>query len=238
MTYKLPDISEPMTLKIRDIEKLKVVELKDALKKRGCSAKGNTPALTARIKYAIDKNLELVYDIGEGEVENFAGEGFIVGAKWEIEASNDDDVCIEEGIREIGDTVFSKPTVRPAEYVEDEHGVTKKKYTLNFDRPPFISSCKQPTLNWYQKPMKDRKGDYIYKDRTHTESLRDFEFLESNGINTTSHPADWYNVFMPRSKSRQDKNRVTSISYLTYFTNKKAYLYNAGSGGTQYPDFK
>ena len=48
MTYKLPDIPEPVTLKIRDIEKLKVVELKDALKLRGCSAKGNNPALTAR----------------------------------------------------------------------------------------------------------------------------------------------------------------------------------------------
>ena len=46
-----------MTLKIRDIEKLKVVEPKDALKKMGCSAKGNTPALKARLKDAIDKNL-------------------------------------------------------------------------------------------------------------------------------------------------------------------------------------
>ena len=68
MTYKLPDIPEPVTLKIRDIEKLKVVELKDALKKRGCSTKGNNPALTARLKDAIDKNLEVVYDLGEGEV--------------------------------------------------------------------------------------------------------------------------------------------------------------------------
>ena len=45
MTSKLPDIPEPVTMKIRDIEKLKVIELKDALKLRGCSAKGNNPAL-------------------------------------------------------------------------------------------------------------------------------------------------------------------------------------------------
>ena len=99
MTSKLPDIPEPVTLKIRDIEKLKVVELKDALKIRGCSAKGNNPELTASLKDAIGKNLEVVYDLGEGEVENFAGEGFSVGAKWELEAANDEDVCIEEGIR-------------------------------------------------------------------------------------------------------------------------------------------
>ena len=110
-----------------------------------------------------------------------------------------------------------------------------KHYTLNFDRPPFISSCKQPILNRYQKPMKNRKGDYIYEDRTHTESLPNLESLEIHGINTTSHPAYWYNVLMPRSTRRQDNNGVTSIADFTSFTNKKAYLYNAGSGGTQYP---
>ena len=86
--------------------------------------------------------------------------------------------------------------------------------------------------------MKDRKGDYIYEDRTHTESLPNLEFLESHVINTTSHPVDCFNVLMPRITRRQDKNGVTSIADFTSFTNKKAYLYNAGSGGTQYPDFK
>ena len=86
--------------------------------------------------------------------------------------------------------------------------------------------------------MKDQKGDYIYEDRIHTESLPNLEFLENRGINTTSHPADQYNVLMPRCTRRQDKNGVTSIADLASFTNKKAYLYNAGSGGTQYPEFK
>ena len=70
MTSKVPDIPEPMTLKIRDIEKLKVVDLRDALKKRGLIAKGNKPTLTERLKYAIDKKLEVVCDLGEGEVKN------------------------------------------------------------------------------------------------------------------------------------------------------------------------
>ena len=69
-------------------------------------------------------------------------------------------------------------------------GQPKNIDTLNFDRPPFIYSCKQPRLNRYQKPMKDQKGDYIYEDRIHTESLPNLEFLENRGINTTSHPAD------------------------------------------------
>ena len=83
--------------------------------------------------------------------------------------------------------------------------------------------------------MKYQKGDYIYEDRTHTESLPNLEFLESCGINTTSHPADWFNVLILRSTHRQDKNGVMSIADFISFTNKKAYLYNAGSGGTQSP---
>ena len=82
MTSKLPDIPEPVTLKIRDIEKLKVIELKETLKKRRCSAKGNKPALRVRLKVAIEKNLEVVCDLGEAEVENSVGEGFSVGTKW------------------------------------------------------------------------------------------------------------------------------------------------------------
>ena len=126
MTSKLTDIPEPVTMKTRDVEKMKVIELKDALKLRGCSANRNKPALTAHLKDAIKKNLEVVCDLGEGGVEKFAGEGFSVGAKWELEAANDDDLCIEEGIRQIGGKVFPEPTVRPAEYVEDENGATKK----------------------------------------------------------------------------------------------------------------
>ena len=48
-----------------DVEKLKFIKLKDALKLRGYSEKGSKPALTARLKNSIEKNLEVVCDIGE-----------------------------------------------------------------------------------------------------------------------------------------------------------------------------
>ena len=82
MTSKLPDIPESLTMNIWDVENLKVIEIKYALKLRGCSAKVNKPALISRIKDAIEKNLEVVCDLGEGGVETFVGKGFSVGAKW------------------------------------------------------------------------------------------------------------------------------------------------------------
>ena len=69
---KLPDIPEPVTMNIRDVEKLKVTELNDVLKLRGCSAKGKKPELISPLKDAIEKNLEVVCDLGEEGVKNFA----------------------------------------------------------------------------------------------------------------------------------------------------------------------
>ena len=115
---------------------------------------------------------------------------------------NGDNVCTEEGIRGIRGKVFCETTVRPSEYVEDEHGATKNIIHSTLIAHLLFHRASSRKINRYQKPMKDRKGDYIYKDRTHTESLLVFEFLESHSINPTSHPADWYNVLIPLSTRR------------------------------------
>ena len=142
MTSKLPDIPEPVTMKIRDMEKLKVIELKDALKLRGCSANGNKPVLILRLNDAIEKNLEVVCDLGEGGVETFAGEGFSVGAKWELEAANDDDLCIEEGISASRSASSSSELVQRAPRFTDKslHPITGSlSRCLEESKPHFAS---------------------------------------------------------------------------------------------------
>ena len=113
--------------------------------------------MTGRLKDAIEDNLEDFCDLGEGEVENFAVEGFRVGAKWELEAENDDGVCIEEGIREIGGKLFREPTVRPDEYVEDEYGATKNIYT-QLRSPPFYFIVKAVEIKYVSKANERLKG--------------------------------------------------------------------------------
>ena len=81
---------------------------------------GNKPALISRLKDAIEKNLEVVCDIGEGGVENFAGEGFSIRAKWELEAANDDDVCIEEVISATRSTFSSSELIQRAPRFTDK----------------------------------------------------------------------------------------------------------------------
>jgi len=115
--------------------------------------------------------------------------------------------------------------------------VLLKKLQNNIHRLPFISQCRQLILNRFGKPIKNTNGEYEYEVRPHIESSPNLEFLTTYSITPDSHPADWYDVFIPPNRKRQGSEGLIIISDITSFTNKKAYLFNAGRGGTQYPKF-
>ena len=58
-----------------------------------------------------DKKMPLVADLDETEVDNLAGEGFALGARWELEGADEDDICVEEGLRSIGGEELHELTV-------------------------------------------------------------------------------------------------------------------------------
>ena len=74
------------------------------------------------------------------------GGGVAVGAIWDPEFSDYDDVCTEEGIRHIGRYYLRETKVQSKEFVLGEYDYDKNNYKLTFDCPPFISSCKQIVL--------------------------------------------------------------------------------------------
>ena len=44
-------------------------------------------------------------------------------------------------------------------------------------------------------------------------------------------------MFVPRNRKRRGSEGLPSIADITLFKNKKVYFFNAGRGGTQYPNF-
>ena len=79
-----------------DINKLKLVELKEELKKRACSIKGLKVKLNLRPKEAVENNIPLAANITDAIFDDLAGDEFALGSKWEFEGTDDDDICIEE----------------------------------------------------------------------------------------------------------------------------------------------
>ena len=114
-----------------------------------------------------------------------------------------EDERLVDGVR------FREPTVAEYEMVEGINNARKRNYPMEFDRPPFISHCKQPE-RIDGKLVKDEHGNYVYFVLPHTETLPNIDFLHSKGINTESHAADWFDIFLPMKRSADDN--VSEIS--------------------------
>ena len=70
--------------------------------------------------------MPLVANISDTVMDDLSGDNFALGTKWELKGADDDDSCVEEGLRNIGGTQLRKPTFRPTESVEGEYGAVKK----------------------------------------------------------------------------------------------------------------
>mgnify|MGYP003326642903 FL=1 len=224
----------PEVLEIDAVDKMKVLELKAELKKRGVSIRGKKEELINRLKKAIEEKMPIV---GEGNDKNeldYAGEGFPLGARWELEEAIDDvnkqdDDMIIEGIR------FREPTANERDDIDGTGYQKKKNFRIEIDRPPFVSFCVQPEEVRNQIRDKDK---YQYHTKLHKSSMPNIEFFHKRGITTSSHPADWLNCFLPLKNDVHDSVSLISIADITSWTNKKAFLMNAGQGGTEYKDFE
>ena len=51
------------------------------------------------------------------------------------------------------------------------------------------------------------------------------------------HPADWFNIFFPKKRTRRVLSSAVTIDKLTSWTNTKAMKLNAGVGGGMYKNF-
>ena len=60
-------------------------------------------------------------------------------------------------------------------------------------------------------------------------------FIRKHGLNLDSHPAEWFQSFLPITNTR--RNQVFSIENCLSWTNTKAMMENAGGKGGKYNDF-
>ena len=100
-----PEISSQSTvLTHADIDKLKVSDIKEEFKKCACSTKVVKAELNLRLKEAVENNMDLPANIADEVIYDLVGYEFALGAKWELEGVDDDNICIKEGLRNIGGT--------------------------------------------------------------------------------------------------------------------------------------
>ena len=194
---------------------------------RNQSLTGRKADLWARLKVAVICGAPLILFMTEQQRENMGGQGFDSLAHWELmEASG-------EAINEEG--LARAPTVPDSE--RPGMGATKRNYTQRFDRDLFQHEVLLPKRDSMGRMRYGANGRVLYEKQSSDKTVPDIQAINEAGLNCESHPATWFNLFMPREKRRQENPDVVSIVDFTTWTNTKAVMENAGPGGVLYPEF-
>ena len=94
---------------------------------------------------------------------------------------------------------YRGPTQREGE--NRENGPKMYNYQQQYDRPPFIQAVKKPKLNKVGRPIK-KNNKFCYEEVNSEETLPNIDWCNENGLDLTSHPADWFDAFLPRKNKR------------------------------------
>ena len=64
------------------------------------------------------------------------------------------------------------------------------------------------------------------------------DFFSLHNINLDSHPAEWFNILFPKSRTKNTHPKAVTIEDFQSWKNTKAMMENAGSVGGKYKVFE
>ena len=86
--------------------------------------------------------------------------------------------------------------------------------------------------------MKDSHGKYVYKKMASNATVANLDFLFLHNINLDSHPAEWFNILFPKSRTKNTHPKAVKIEYFQSWTNTKEMMANTGRRGDKYKEFE
>ena len=78
---------------------------------------------------------------------------------------------------------------------------------------------------------KKPNGDHCSKEAPVTTTVPNLQYLFANGIGFDSHPADWFNLYLPKDRNRKTHPKAVTCDDLTGWLNIKAIMLGAGKRG-------
>ena len=176
------------------------------------------------------------------EVQQLANDGFSPLAKWTYLQDKNEMIDLTDEL-EVDGIKYRSPTTPKEEFERtgiENGGNDKFIYAKKIHRNKFIKKAVLPKTDCRGRLQKDRiTGEFIYEEQEFTKSVPNMTFLNNHNLSYDSDPFQWFNAFIPFKKSRVQARRDGgfTIGEWTRFTNLKALLSNAGTGGTVYKDF-
>ena len=145
----------------------------------------------------------------------------------------EDEVVGEDDLQDTDGNQFCPPIAGLPANEDTTQRAPKKNYKEEFDRPPFLQQVKVPKNHLIGRTMRDYDGNVLYEVTNSTDSVPNIDVLHARDISIDYHPDEWFNLFLPIYKKRQENLNVVTIEDFTNWSNKKSYLSNSGTGGSQ-----
>ena len=228
----VPDLNTQLTEE--QCNAMKVAELKNALGLRNLSKNGRKQELLDRLLVSVRSNDTLIENQTPEHAANMTGPTFASTAHYSM-LDPDDEVIGEDDLQYTNGHQFCPPIAGLPANEETTQRSTKKNYKEEFHRPPFVKQVKFPKSNLIGRTLRDSDGKFLYEVTNSTDTVPNIDALHTRGISIDSHPAEWFNLFLPIYKKRKENPNVVTIEDFTTWSNKKVYLSNSGTGGSQYP---
>ena len=215
------------------LKKLKVVELKSELAKRGQPVSGLKNVLLERLKAALQQRLPLLTQADQAACSVDDLTGFSPHARWKALVPNDEAVVEPQNV-----TGLRAPTIPEddATFVPQKHN-----FSETFDRAPFLGKEKVPRRHRNGNPVL-QDGKKVWDEKLNNNGGPKIEFLEEHGLNVDSSPQEWFKAFLPIYDGKTNNPTHPNTPYWTHrwanFTNKKSVMLGAGVQGGVYPTFK
>ena len=175
------------------LSKLKVLELREELRKRGVASSGNKPVLLERLKKALEDKRPVIPDTAEtapGQ-ETLSDANFASGAYWRVMDPTTEAVDPTKG------KTFYSPT-EPANISERLEQAIKRNFDDVFDRPPFCGTTQVPQYQANKRKQIDTTTkEQIYKVEGREKGLPKLEWLKKHNLSHSSRPIDFFDAFVP-----------------------------------------
>lgn len=86
--------------------------------------------------------------------------------------------------------------------------------------------------------MWDNDGNILYETADPSKTVPNIDALHAHDITMDLHPGEWLNLFVTIYKKSHENLHVVTIEDFTTWENKKSYLSNSGTEGSQCPKWE
>ena len=237
--------SEPLELFIsiskEQMDKLKNKQLQEELRKRGCKVTGNKATLRGRLEKALTDRIPIggkaatvvavTTPLGPF-VEQISG--LAEGAYWRPLKPN------QAPVEEPENSAFLKPRAPTIREEDAEFVPVKHDYSETFVRERFGATFEEDLCFSNGRQKYNTDGSAKKQDVTRERGRVNPDFIARNGLTISSHPADFVAAFLPLNRNKYSNRHQQQPSFVlfTKWTNMKAMLAGAGSGGVLYPTWQ